>query len=99
MHRSIQKPVIPRLINKKGSQTKLKLFEKNAFQVDYDFEKQVNEFMAGVEVIEATIKGDDQLVIEYAEDKKLNKIFKRICDSFKDYYSDPEAETDIAISR
>lgn len=48
-------------------------------------------------VVEATIKGDGQLVIEYAEDKKLNKIFKRICDSFKDYYSDPEAETDIAI--
>lgn len=48
-------------------------------------------------VVEATIKGDGQLVIEYVEDKKLNKVFKRICDSFKDCYSDPEAETDIAI--
>ncbi|HEL2358705.1 TPA: hypothetical protein TZR31_000879 [Streptococcus suis] len=41
-------------------------------------------------VIEATIKGKGQLVLEYAEDKKLSKIFKRICDSFQDYYTDPE---------
>lgn len=51
-----QKPLRPRLIEKKGSKTKLKLFEKNAFQADYDFEKQVNEFMAGVEVIEAKVE-------------------------------------------
>ncbi|HEM3634436.1 TPA: hypothetical protein U1C38_002321 [Streptococcus suis] len=46
-------------------------------------------------VIEATIKGKGQLVLEYAEDKKLSKIFKKICDSFKDYYNNPEAETDV----
>ncbi|HEL2220690.1 hypothetical protein ACTGJ2_10390 [Streptococcus suis] len=46
-------------------------------------------------VIEATIKGKGQLVLEYAEDKKLSKIFKRICDGFKDYYNNPEAETDV----
>lgn len=38
-------------------------------------------------VIEATIKGKGQLVLEYAEDKKVSKIFKRICDGFKDYYT------------
>lgn len=46
-------------------------------------------------VIEATIKGKGQLVLECAEDKKLSKIFKRICDGFKDYYNNPEAETDV----
>ncbi|RRA60730.1 hypothetical protein D5F83_00440 [Streptococcus agalactiae] len=45
-------------------------------------------------VIEATIKGKGQLVLEYAEDKKLSKVFKRICDSFKDYYNQPEDMTD-----
>ncbi|HEO6600583.1 TPA: hypothetical protein VBA44_001319 [Streptococcus agalactiae] len=43
-------------------------------------------------VIEATIKGKGQLVLEYAEDKKLSKIFKKICDGFKDYYNNPQAE-------
>lgn len=28
----------------------------------------------------------NQLCVTYAEDKKLSHIFKRICDSFKDYY-------------
>ena len=36
-------------------------------------------------VIELTYKGKGQLVAEYVEDKKLNYIFKRICESFKDY--------------
>lgn len=40
--------------------------------------------------IDSTIKGGGQLVLEYAEDSNLNKIFKRICDSFKDYYTTPE---------
>lgn len=44
-------------------------------------------------VIEATIKGKGQLVLEYAEDKKLSKIFKRICDGFKDYYNNPDELT------
>lgn len=55
MHKSIQKrttPIRPRQTDDKVGQTKLKLFEKTAFQFDYDFEKQINEFMAGVEVIE-----------------------------------------------
>lgn len=41
-------------------------------------------------VLEITYKGDGQLVAEYAEDRKLSKVFKRICDSFKDYYTNPE---------
>lgn len=47
-------------------------------------------------VVEVTYQGDDfnKLVIGYAEDKKLNHIFKRICDSFKDYYHQPEDMTD-----
>lgn len=51
-------------------------------------------------VIEATYHNDDQgghanqLVLEYAEDRKLSKVFKRICDSFKDYYNQPEDMTD-----
>ncbi|HEQ9959828.1 hypothetical protein [Streptococcus pyogenes] len=51
-------------------------------------------------VIDATYHNDDQgghanqLVLKYAEDRKLNKAFKRICDSFKDYYNQPEDMTD-----
>ncbi|HER1697064.1 TPA: hypothetical protein VJL52_001246 [Streptococcus pyogenes] len=51
-------------------------------------------------VIDATYHNDDQgghanqLVLKYAEDRKLNKVFKRICDSFKDYYNQPEDMTD-----
>lgn len=40
--------------------------------------------------LDATIIGGGQLVLEYAEDSNLNKIFKRICDGFKDYYTNPE---------
>ena len=35
--------------------------------------------------ISLTYKNKGTLVAEYVEDKKLNKTFKRICDSFKDY--------------
>ncbi|HEP1479729.1 TPA: hypothetical protein ACKRVC_001089 [Streptococcus pyogenes] len=51
-------------------------------------------------VIDATYhnydQGDhaNQLVLKYAEDRKLSKVFKRICDSFKDYYNQPEDMTD-----
>ncbi len=51
-------------------------------------------------VIDATYHNDDQgshanqLVLKYAEDRKLNKVFKRICDSFKDYYNQSEDMTD-----
>ncbi|HEP1427054.1 hypothetical protein [Streptococcus pyogenes] len=51
-------------------------------------------------VIDATYHNDDQgghanqLVLEYAEDRKLSKVFKRICDSFKDYYNQSEDMTD-----
>ena len=34
-------------------------------------------------------KDKGTLVAEYVEDSKLNKTFKRICDSFKDYYNQP----------
>ncbi|HFI0049024.1 TPA: hypothetical protein ACGOSV_001416 [Streptococcus suis] len=79
----------------------------NTFTFTYDFEdidtakvasNAVFGYMFGTyhaPVIEATIKEKGQLVLEYAEDKKLSKIFKRICDGFKDYYNNPEAETDI----
>lgn len=51
-------------------------------------------------VIDATYHNDDQgghanqLVLKYAEDRKLSKVFKRICDSFKDYYNQSEDMTD-----
>lgn len=51
-------------------------------------------------VIGATYHNDDQgghanqLVLKYVEDRKLSKVFKRICDSFKDYYNQPEDMTD-----
>ena len=41
-------------------------------------------------VISLTYKDKGTLVAEYVEDNKLNKTFKRICDSFKDYYNQPE---------
>ncbi|HFU4139140.1 TPA: hypothetical protein ACGO78_000315 [Streptococcus suis] len=37
----------------------------------------------------------NQLAVEYVEDDDLIKVFQRICDSFKDYYNNPEAETDV----
>ena len=44
-------------------------------------------------VISLTYKDKGTLVAEYVEDHKLNKSFKRICDSFKDYHKQPgEAE-------
>ena len=39
--------------------------------------------------ISLTYKDKGTLVAEYVEDNKLNKTFKRICDSFKDYYNQP----------
>ena len=43
-------------------------------------------------VISLTYKDKGTLVAEYVEDHKLNKTFKRICDSFKDYHKQPEEE-------
>lgn len=40
--------------------------------------------------ISLTYKDKGTLVAEYVEDHKLNKAFKRICDSFKDYHKQPE---------
>ncbi|QQC49950.1 hypothetical protein [Streptococcus dysgalactiae] len=85
----------------------LKTFSDTAqtFTFTYDFEdidtarvasNAVFGYMFGTyhaPVIEATIKGKGQLMLEYAEDKELSKIFKRICDGFKDYYNNPQAET------
>lgn len=85
----------------------LKTFSDTAqtFTFTYDFEdidtarvasNAVFGYMFGTyhaPIIEATIKGKGQLMLEYAEDKKLSKIFKRICDGFKDYYNNPQAET------
>ena len=46
-------------------------------------------YMAGTyfqPTISLTYKGKGTLFVEYVEDNKLNKTFKRICDGFKDYY-------------
>lgn len=32
----------------------------------------------------------NQLAVEYVADDDLNEVFQRICDSFQDYYTDPE---------
>lgn len=42
--------------------------------------------------ISLTYKDKGTLVAEYVEDSKLNKTFKRICDSFKDYYKQPDGD-------
>ena len=42
--------------------------------------------------ISLTYKDKGTLVAEYVEDHKLNNIFKRICDGFKDYYKQPEGD-------
>lgn len=51
-------------------------------------------------VVDVAYQGTDfnKVVIEYAEDKKLSHVFKRICDSFKDYYNQPDDMTDEAIN-
>jgi phage protein len=52
-------------------------------------------YMAGTyfqPTISLTYKGKGTLFVEYVEDNKLNKTFKRICDGFKDYYKHPEKE-------
>lgn len=46
-------PIRPRQTDDKVGQIKLKIFTKGMFEFDYDFEKRVNEFMAGIEVVEA----------------------------------------------
>lgn len=82
----------------------LKTFSDNAktFTFTYDFEDfdtaqvaghALMGYMTGTysqSVIELIYKDKGTLVAEYTEDKSLNKIFKRICDSFKDYYTNPE---------
>lgn len=35
----------------------------------------------------------NQLAVEYVEDDDLIKVFQRICDSFKDYYNNPDELT------
>ena len=43
----------PRQTDDKVRQTKLKIFTQVETEPDYVFEKQVNEFMAGIEVVAA----------------------------------------------
>lgn len=45
--------------------------------------------------ISLTYKDKGMLVAEYVEDNKLNETFKRICDSFEDYYNNPKAEDTV----
>ena len=81
----------------------LKTFSDKAktFTFTYDFKDLDTAMVAGHALlgymtgtyfqptISLTYKDKGTLVAEYVEDKKLNKTFKRICDSFKDYYNQP----------
>ncbi|QXA18913.1 hypothetical protein I6L85_00375 [Streptococcus gordonii] len=81
----------------------LKTFSDKAktFTFTYEFKDQDTAQVAGhallgymtgtycQPVISITYKDKGTLIAEYVEDKKLNKTFKRICDSFKDYYNQP----------
>lgn len=51
-------------------------FEQPAIEVYYDNEKVGGDY--------------NRLVVEYVADTELTETFKRICDSFQDYYTDPE---------
>ncbi|GAW38079.1 hypothetical protein J8K62_01850 [Streptococcus suis] len=51
-------------------------FEQPAIEVYYDNEKVGGDY--------------NRLVVEYVADAELTETFKRICDSFQDYYTDPE---------
>ena len=71
--------------------------EAKTFTFTYEFSDQDSAQVAGralmgymigtyeVPSISITYKGKGTLVAEYVEDRKLNYIFKRICESFKDY--------------
>ena len=81
----------------------LKTFSDKAktFTFTYEFKDLDTALVAGhallgymtetyeVPSISITHKDKGTLVAEYVEDNKLNKTFKRICDSFKDYYNQP----------
>ncbi len=76
----------------------LKTISDNAktFTFTYEFSDQDTAQVAGHALmgymtgtycqpsISLTYKGKGTLVAEYVEDNKLNKIYKRLCDSFKD---------------
>ncbi|HEM6592962.1 hypothetical protein F6P74_05230 [Streptococcus suis] len=51
-------------------------FEQPAIEVYYDNDK-AGGYM-------------NRLSVEYVADTELNEVFKRICDSFKDYYNNPD---------
>lgn len=51
-------------------------FEQPAIEVYYDNDKVGGDY--------------NRLAVEYVADTELTEIFKRICDSFQDYYTDPE---------
>ncbi|MCK3974138.1 hypothetical protein HCC28_08080 [Streptococcus suis] len=51
-------------------------FEQPAIEVYYDNEKVGGDY--------------NRLAVEYIADAELTETFKRICDSFQDYYTDPE---------
>lgn len=84
----------------------LKTFSDKAktFTFTYEFKNQDTAQVAGgalmgymigtyeVPSISITYKDKGTLVAEYVENHKLNKTFKRICDSFKDYYKQPEED-------
>ncbi|HEL1654046.1 TPA: hypothetical protein TXN47_000043 [Streptococcus suis] len=56
-------------------------FEQPAIEVHYKSDKVGGDY--------------NRLAVEYVADTELTETFKRICDSFQDYYNDPEAETDV----
>lgn len=51
-------------------------FEQPAIEVYYDNDKVGGDY--------------NRLAVEYVADTELTETFKRICDSFQDYYTDPE---------
>lgn len=56
-------------------------FEQPAIEVHYKSDKVGGDY--------------NRLAVEYVADTELTETFKRICDGFKDYYNNPEAETDV----
>ncbi|MBM6382302.1 hypothetical protein NKX16_09730, partial [Streptococcus suis] len=51
-------------------------FEQPAIEVHYKSDKVGGDY--------------NRLAVEYVADTELTEIFQRICDSFQDYYTDPE---------
>ncbi|HEL2353824.1 TPA: hypothetical protein U1W16_001958 [Streptococcus suis] len=56
-------------------------FEQPAIEVHYKSDKVGGDY--------------NHLAVEYVADTELTETFQRICESFQDYYNNPEAETNV----